>query len=178
MPEVRVSFAPCIQWMAVGDPFIFGSLDSVRTGMEQLRAALASVAQLLGDGLLTPDEAAEMKAAAMQDFALARYATRGWLRRGSEVCGISKTGTNARQAFVPARPRRRRQAMQAMQRCDVERKQLEVEGLRKAQSVELEGKREAHCAAAAAIREGMCACHQPLSAAPPPNSERTHLIHS
>ena len=33
-----------------------------------------------------------MKAAAMQDFALARYATRGWLRRGSEVCGISKDG--------------------------------------------------------------------------------------
>ena len=41
-------------------------------GMEQLRAALGSVAQLLGDGLLTPAEAAEMKAGAMQDFATTR----------------------------------------------------------------------------------------------------------
>ena len=83
--------------------------------MEQLRPTLASVAQLLGDGLLTPSEAAEMKAAAMQDFA--------------------KT----------------RQSMQAMQQLDVQKKQLEVEGL----SVALEGQREAQRAAAAAIREGL-----------------------
>ena len=83
--------------------------------MEQLRATLASVAQLLGDGMLTPSEAAEMKAAAMQDFA--------------------KT----------------RQSMQAMQQLDVQKKQLEVEGL----SIALEGQREAQRAAAAAIREGL-----------------------
>ena len=40
--------------------------------MEQLRATLGSLAQLVGDGLLTPAEAAEMKAAAMQDFATTR----------------------------------------------------------------------------------------------------------
>ena len=40
--------------------------------MEQFRATLSSVAQLLGEGLLTAAEAAEMKAAAMQDFNMSR----------------------------------------------------------------------------------------------------------
>ena len=44
--------------------------------MEQLRATLGSVAQLLGDGLLTPAEAADMKATAMQDFARTRCGCR------------------------------------------------------------------------------------------------------
>ena len=39
---------------------------------------------------------------------------------------------------------------------DVQKKQLDLEGHRAAQTVELEGKREAHYAAAAAIREGLC----------------------
>ena len=40
--------------------------------MEQLRGALASVAQLLADGLLTAGEAAAIKAGALADFQAAR----------------------------------------------------------------------------------------------------------
>ena len=44
--------------------------------MEELRATLGSVAELLSNGILSAEEAAEIKAGALEDFRTARAAAR------------------------------------------------------------------------------------------------------